>query len=111
MPMPIQITAHGFDLSEAIKESCTVEALEKLTPLAQHQFQSKWTLSLEAGSHVTHLMWKDGPFQGDVTVKSGDMYDSIHQATKKACEQMKKAHSKRNHHHHEKPPFVEEPTH
>ena len=97
--MPIQVAAHGFDLTEAIRESCLTETREKLQPLALHNFSARWILSLEAGVHVTHVNWTDGSFHGDVTVKTADMYQSIHQAGKKAVEQLKKAHDKRYDHH------------
>lgn len=108
--MPIQVTAQGFELTDGLKGNCLEETKDKLQPLALHNFSSRWALSLEAEMHVVHLTWSDGPFGGDVTVKSEDMYNSIHQATKKAMEQIKKAHDKRNNHH--KPskvvPVVEE---
>jgi ribosome-associated translation inhibitor RaiA len=97
--MPVQVAAHGFELTNAIRECCEVETREKLQPLALHNFSAKWILSLEAGVHVSHVNWHDGGFHGDATVKSADMYQSIHQATKKAQEQIKKAHDKRYDHH------------
>lgn len=103
--MPVQVTAHGFDLTDALRENCLAESTDKLAALALHLFSSRWTLSLDGGEHVAHLAWKDGPVQGDVTVKSIDMYTSIHQASKKAIEQIKKAHAKRYAHGHEKKVF------
>jgi ribosome-associated translation inhibitor RaiA len=98
--MPIQVAAHGFPLTDAIRDSCVTETREKLQPLALHNFSARWVLSLEAGEHVTHVNWTDGSFHGDVTVKTSDMYQSIHHAGKKAVEQLKKAHSKRYDHNH-----------
>ena len=98
--MPNQVAAHGFDLTDAIRESCLEETKEKLMSIAQNNFSSRWTLSLEKLEHVAHISWSDGPFHGDATVKSNDMYQSIHQAAKKAFEQIKKAHEKRNDHNH-----------
>lgn len=98
--MPFQVAAHGFELTDAIRESCQEEARDKLQPLALHNFSSRWTLSLDGNEHVAHVTWNDGTFHGDATVKSVDMYKSIHQASKKAAEQMKKAHDKRYDHHH-----------
>ena len=97
--MPIQVAAHGFNLTEAIRESCLSETREKLQPLALHNFTARWTLSLDAGEHVSHVNWTDGSFHGDVTVKGPDMYQSIHHASKKVVEQIKKAHGKRYDHH------------
>lgn len=97
--MPIQVTAHGFELTDGLKETCVTESREKLMPLALHNFSAKWILSLEAQEQVAHLAWTDGSFLGDATVKSTDMYNSIHQCTKKAAEQIKKAHDKRYDHH------------
>jgi ribosome-associated translation inhibitor RaiA len=98
--MTFQVAAHGFALTQAIQDSCQSETEEKLQHLALHNFSSRWTLSLEAGEHVAHLKWTDGPFHGDVTVKSHDMYNCIHQCAKKGLEQIKKAHSKRYDHNH-----------
>ena len=97
--MPFQVAAHGFDLTDALRESCLSESREKLQPLAKHNFSARWMLSIERTDHVAHVIWADGNFRGDVTVKSPDMYQSIHQATKKAMEQIKKAHDKRYDHH------------
>lgn len=100
--MAIQVIAQGFELTDALKTSCLEETKDKLLGLALHNFSSRWALSVDAGNHVAHITWSDGPFHGDVTVKSDDMYGSIHQATKKAIEQMKKAHDKRYDHHNQK---------
>jgi ribosome-associated translation inhibitor RaiA len=92
------VSAHGFDLTDAIRTTCLEEAQDKLMPLALHNFSTRWTLSFEAGEHVAHLSWTDGGFRGDVTVKTIDMYQSIHQASKKAHDQIKKSHEKRYSH-------------
>ena len=97
--MPIQVAAHGFEMTDGLRNSCIEETSDRLQPLALHNFGSRWALSLEAAEHVAHLTWTDGPFHGDVTVRSNDMYTSIHQCTKKAVEQIKKAHDKRYDHH------------
>jgi ribosome-associated translation inhibitor RaiA len=97
--MPFQVAAHGFDLTDTIRSSCMQEVEERLQPLALHNFSTRWTLSLEAGEHVAHLSWTDGSFHGDVTTKCPDMYQSIHLASKKAHEQIKKSHEKRYDHH------------
>ena len=92
--MAVQVGAHGFDLTDGLREACQAESDEKLRPLAVSQFSARWALSQEALLHVAHLSWSDGQFHGDVTAKSGDMYVSIHQAAKKASEQIKKVHDK-----------------
>jgi len=97
--MANQVAAHGFELTQALRECCEAESTEKLKPLALHNFGSRWALSLEGNDHVVHLTWNDGPFHGDVTIRSPDMYHSIHGATRRAMEQIKKAHSKRYDHH------------
>jgi hypothetical protein len=97
--MANQVAAHGFILTQALRDCCEGESNDKLRPLALHNFGSRWALSLEGNNHVAHLTWNDGPFHGDVTIKSEDMYQSIHGASKRAMEQMKKAHSKRYDHH------------
>jgi ribosome-associated translation inhibitor RaiA len=97
--MPIQVSAQGFELTDGIRISCFAECEERLIPVARHNFTARWTLHLEHLDHSAHIAWKDGQFTGDVTVKSPDMYTSIHQAAKKALEQMKKAHEKRYDHH------------
>jgi ribosome-associated translation inhibitor RaiA len=93
--MPIQVAAHGFEMTEALRTSCTEESKEKLQVLALHNFSAKWTLSLERDEHIAHVNWADGPFRGDASARSADMYGSIRLVAKKAMEQMKKAHGKR----------------
>lgn len=96
--MSVQVAAHGFELTEGLRAACETDTREKLQQLALHNFSSKWVLSIEKTEHVAHLAWTDGSFKGDVTVKSDDMYKSISQCSKKASEQIKKAHDKRNDH-------------
>jgi ribosome-associated translation inhibitor RaiA len=96
--MNVQVAAHGFELTDGLKAACETESQEKLQLLALHNFSTKWILSLERNEHVAHLTWADGGFRGDVKVHSEDMYKSISQCTKKAVEQIKKAHQKRNGH-------------
>jgi ribosome-associated translation inhibitor RaiA len=97
--MTIQVSALGFELTDAIRSACLAECEERMMPVARHNFGARWTLQLENLDHSAHIAWNDGQFYGDVTVKSSDMYTSIHQASKKALEQMKKAHEKRYDHH------------
>jgi ribosome-associated translation inhibitor RaiA len=97
--MSIQIAAHGFELTQALKEVCESEIKDKLYPIALSQVSTKWTLSIEREQQIAHLIWTDGAFNGNVTVKTLDMYNSIHQCTKKALEQMKKSHAKKQNHH------------
>ena len=92
--MPIQVAAHGFEMTEALRETCLQETKDKLQQLALHNFSAKWMLSLEKEDHIVHVAWNDGRFHGDCTVRSTDMYNSIHQCAKKAVEQIKKAHDK-----------------
>jgi ribosome-associated translation inhibitor RaiA len=92
--MPIQVAAHGFDITEALRQSCIEEAKDKVQSLAQHNFTAKWTLSVERGEHIAHITWKDGEFHGDASSRTSDMYGSIRQSAKKAMEQLKKAHGK-----------------
>lgn len=94
--MAFQVSAHGFELSEALRENCMSEVGDKLQPLAVNNFSAKWMLSLEAHDQIAHLIWQDGSFRGDAVGRSEDMYTSIHQAVKKAAEQIKKAHEKRH---------------
>jgi ribosome-associated translation inhibitor RaiA len=96
--MTVQVAAHGFELTEGLRTACEAESQDKLQLLALNNFSSKWVLSIEKAEHVAHLAWTDGSFRGDVTVKSDDMYKSINQCSKKAVEQIKKAHDKRNDH-------------
>jgi ribosome-associated translation inhibitor RaiA len=96
--MSIQVAAHGFELTDGLRGACESETNEKLQLLALHNFSSKWILSIEKTEHIAHLAWNDGSFHGDVTVRSEDMYKSISQCSKKAAEQIKKAHDKRNGH-------------
>jgi ribosome-associated translation inhibitor RaiA len=101
--MPILVSAHGFELTEAIRNACVEECEDRILPVARHNFGARWTLHLEHLTHSAHIAWNDGQFSGDATVKSEDMYTSIHQAAKKALEQIKKAHEKRyDHHKHQK---------
>jgi len=96
--MPIQVAAHGFDLTPSLKDCCTLETQERLSPLAQHGMSAKWVLSVEKGEHIAHINWNDGSYHGDATVKTEDMYSSIKQAVKKAAEQLKRAHEKKYNH-------------
>ncbi len=92
--MPIQVSAHGFEITEALRQSCIEESKEKIQNLAQHNFSAKWTLSLERGEHIAHVVWNDGEFRGDASARTNDMYGSIRQTAKKAMEQLKKAHGR-----------------
>lgn len=96
--MTVQVAAHGFELTDGLRSACEAETQEKLQLLALNNFSTKWILSIEKTEHVAHLAWTDGGFRGDVTVRSEDMYKSISQCSKKAVEQIKKAHDKRNDH-------------
>ena len=96
--MSVQVAAHGFELTEGLRTACENEAKDKLQLLALSNFSTKWVLSIEKNEHVAHLAWTDGAFRGDVTVQADDMYKSIAKAGKKASEQIKKAHQKRNGH-------------
>ena len=97
--MSIQVAAHGFELTSTLKEACEAETIEKLHSIALNNVITKWTLSIEREEKIAHLIWADGTFNGNVTVKSHDMYSSIHLCAKKALEQMKKSHEKKQNHH------------
>lgn len=97
--MSIQVSADGFELTNSLREACESETQEKLSAIALNNLTTKWILSIQREEQVAHLTWHDGIFHGDVTVKSGDMYTSIHQCGKKAAEQMKKSHDKKQNHH------------
>ncbi|WP_397599392.1 HPF/RaiA family ribosome-associated protein [Silvanigrella sp.] len=96
--MSIQVAAHGFELTTALKEACEAETKDKLHAIALNNITTKWTLSIQREEQISHLIWSDGTFNGNVTVKSSDMYNSIHQCAKKALEQMKKSHEKKQNH-------------
>ncbi|MGY3802590.1 HPF/RaiA family ribosome-associated protein [Pigmentibacter ruber] len=96
--MPIQVAADGFELTNALKDACEAETKDKLYPIALNNITTKWTLSIQREEQISHLIWSDGSFNGNVTVKSSDMYNSIHQCAKKALEQMKKSHEKKQNH-------------
>ncbi len=100
--MTIQVSADGFELSSALHDACEAETKDRLQPISLHAIKAKWILSIQREEQVAHILWDDGIFHGDVTVKSTDMYNSIHQCAKKASEQMKKSHEKKQNHH--KPP-------
>ena len=97
--MSIQVAAHGFELTNALKEACEAETKDKLHSIALNNITTKWTLSIQREDQIAHLIWADGTFNGNVTVKTPDMYNSIHQCAKKALEQMKKSHEKKQNHH------------
>ncbi len=99
--MLTQVSAHGFDLTPELKAACETQADERLAQLSQKSLKTKWILSLERQEQVAHLIWDDGVFHGDITVKTTDMYNSISQCAKKAAEQMKKSHDKKQNHHKE----------
>ena len=96
--MSHQVSAQGFDLTDALREACLQEAQTKLQPLCNHMIQTRWALSLaKNGKKIAHLTWKDGMLAGDATVETENMYESIHLCAKKALEQIKKQHTKRLH--------------
>lgn len=95
----VQVSAHGFELTEALRDTCVEETEEKMQSLACSNFHARWVLSIESINHVAHVTWGDGSFHGDATVKSDDMYLSISRSAKTAHEQIKKAHEKRFNHH------------
>jgi ribosomal subunit interface protein len=97
--MSTQVSADGFELTNALRDYCDSETKERLQPISLKVVNARWTLSIEREEQVSHLTWNDGIFHGDVTVKSTDMYNSIHQCAKKASEQMKKSHEKKQNHH------------
>ncbi len=97
--MSILVSAHGFEITQALKDACEAETSERLSPLALHTLKTRWTLSQEREEQIAHIIWDDGSFHGDTTVKTNDMYSSIHQCAKKAAEQMKKSHDKKQSHH------------
>jgi ribosome-associated translation inhibitor RaiA len=92
--VPIQVAAHGFEITESLRNTCVDESKDKLQSLAQHNFSARWSLSIERGEHIAHINWGDGEFHGDASARSSDMYGSIRLCTKKVMEQMKKAHGK-----------------
>jgi len=92
--MPVQVFAQGFDMTDAIRQACEAEFKERLQPIGMQNVSAKFKLSLEKGEHVAHVAWADGPYLGDATSKSEDMYQSIRLSVKKSAEQMKKTHSK-----------------
>ena len=96
--MSIQVAADGFELTSALRDACEAETKDKLHPIALSNITTKWTLSIQREEQISHLIWSDGGFNGNVTVKSSDMYNSIHQCAKKALEQMKKSHEKKQNH-------------
>lgn len=95
----IQVSADGFELTQSMKDACEVEVNERLQSLAVKSLHVKWVLFIERAEQAAHMTWQDGVFHGDVTVRSGDMYNSIHQCAKKASEQIKKSHEKKQNHH------------
>lgn len=97
--MPIQVSADGFELTNPLRAACESETKEKLQPISLNAIKAKWVLSIQREEQVAHLIWDDGIFHGDVTVKSTDMYNSIHQCAKKAAEQIKKSHEKKQNRH------------
>lgn len=97
--MNIQVSADGFELTNALRDACESETTERLMPISLSNVNAKWILSIQREEQVAHIIWHDGIFHGDVTVKSTDMYNSIHQCAKKASEQMKKSHEKKQNHH------------
>ncbi len=99
--MPIQVSAHGFEITASLKEACDKEVKERLSPLSLNSLKAKWILSIERQEHISHLIWDDGIFHGDITVKTNDMMSSIHQCAKKAAEQIKKSHDKKQNRHKE----------
>jgi ribosome-associated translation inhibitor RaiA len=81
--MNVSIAAHGFDLTDAIKEACRAAAEDAFPSLSESdegERKVRWHLSLDGDSRTAHISWKSGIDQGDVTVSDPQLYSAIHEA-------------------------------
>jgi hypothetical protein len=86
--MSVLIHAHGFLLSEPIKSACHREIDQRLKPLLHAQLSARWNLYREGHDWIAFLSWHERRHhQGNVRIRSDDLYKSIALAGKVAAEQ------------------------
>lgn len=93
--MSVQIHAHGFSLSDALKNACLSEVKHRLEPRLHGQLLARWNLYKEGHDWIAFLSWHERREQhGHVRIRSNDMYKSISLAGKVAEDQMNEQHHK-----------------
>ncbi|MEY4064689.1 MAG: hypothetical protein RIR26_897 [Pseudomonadota bacterium] len=92
--MSVLIHAHGFALSDSLKEACMREVDHRLKPLLHAQLSAHWNLYREGHDWIAFLSWHERRHhQGNVRIRSDDLYKSISLAGKVAADQL----SEQNH--------------
>jgi hypothetical protein len=87
------IHAHGFSLSSSLKEACIREIKNRLIPLIRSQLNARWSLYKDGHDWIAFLSWHERrQLQGNVRIRSDDMYKSIALAGKLAADQMSEKH-------------------
>lgn len=95
--MSVLIHAHGFSLSDALKDACLSEVRHRLEPMLHGNLLARWNLYRDGREWIAFLSWHERrQHQGHVRIRSDDMYKSIHLAGKVAAEQMHEQHHKQN---------------
>lgn len=98
--MSVLIHAHGFSLSDALKDACLSEVRHRLEPMLHGNLLARWNLYRDGREWIAFLSWHERrQHQGHVRIRSNDMYKSIHLAGKVAAEQMNEQHHKQNSRH------------
>lgn len=93
--MSVVVHAHGFDLSEALKNACVGEIKHRLEPMLHGQLLARWSLYRDGRDWVAFLSWHERrQHQGHVRIRSDDLYKSISLAGKVAADQMGHQHHK-----------------
>lgn len=95
--MSIQVHAHGFSLSDSLKEACLNEIRHRIEPLVRSELHVRWNLHKDGHDWVAFLSWHEKRNQrGNVRIRSDDLYKSISIAGKVAAEQVSEQHHKQN---------------
>jgi hypothetical protein len=98
--MSVLIHAHGFDLSDSLKEACEREVKNRMEPLIYSPIQARWNLCRDGHDWIAFLSWHERrQYHGNVRIRSDDMYKSISLAGKVAANQLNHQHHKVNDHH------------
>lgn len=93
--MSVQVHAHGFSLSDSLKEACLNEIQHRIEPLVRSELDVRWNLYKDGHDWVAFLSWHERRNQqGNVRIRSDDLYKSISIAGKVAAEQVSEQHHK-----------------
>lgn len=93
--MSVLVHAHGFSLSDSLKEACINEIRHRVQPLVRSDLDVRWNLYKDGRDWVAFLSWHERKNQqGNVRIRSDDLYKSISLAGKVASEQVSEQHHK-----------------